>query len=113
MTKELYTMLCGNYGKERDKETYEMYKRMLAGYDEKLIRQAIENIITTDKFMPSTARIIEEIKKLPRIELTEEDKLTRWNKEEITPTWVGKELQPEEMNEIELQELEEEMSIFN
>ena len=112
MNKTLYKKLCMNYGKELDKETYEFMEEALRQYDDKLVEQAIKQIIMNDKFMPTLARIIEVIKEQPILEITEEDKLERWEKKGIHPSCLDKTITNERLTDEELAELEEEFKIF-
>ena len=94
MNKRLYLMLCSNYNKEPDKELYELWEENLKEYNEQQVENAIKQIIKTDKYMPTLARIIEMIDT------------------SYKPEWMNKEITKEEISEEELRELEEEFKIF-
>lgn len=112
MNKKLYKLLCDNYNKEINVELYDIWKNELIDYDEVLVEQAIKQIISTDKYMPNLARIIEIIKEQPELDITEENKIKRWNKKNIHPDWLDKVYNEEYLSKDELEELEIEWSIF-
>ena len=87
-------MLCTNYNKEPDKELFELWQSQLFDYSEEQIENAIKEIIKTDKYMPTLARIIE---------MVDTSKM---------PSWFNEKIEYEEVSPEELQELEKEMSIF-
>ena len=94
MNKRLYLMLCTNYNKEPDKELFELWQSQLFDYSEEQIENAIKEIIKTDKYMPTLARIIE---------MVDTSKM---------PSWFNEKIEYEEVSPEELEELEKEMSIF-
>ena len=112
MNKKIYKTLCDNFNKEINIELYEIWKDELKDYDEKLVEQAIKQIIMNDKYMPTLARIVEVIKALPPLEKTEAEKIERWEKQGIHPSWLDKTIAEEKLTDEELAELESEMIIF-
>ena len=88
MNKELFKMLSANYGKEPNVELHKLWNEELIDYDELYIEQAVKNILMNDKFFPTLSRIIEEIKKLPLITITEEEKLKRMEERGVRPSWL-------------------------
>lgn len=94
MNKRLFKMLCDNYNKEINTQLYDLWKEQLKDFSEEQIEYAIKEIIKSDKFMPTLARIIEMIDT------------------SVTPYWLGKEIEYKEVTDEELKELEKEMSIF-
>lgn len=112
MNRKTYKFLCDNFNREVNPELYEMWKEELLDYDDKLVEQAINQIIRNDKFMPTLSRIIEVIKEQPPLEITEEEKLARWEKKGIHPSCLDKVRSNEQLTDEELAELEEEWKIF-
>lgn len=113
MNKKLYKSLCDNFNKEINTDLYDMWKEELKDYDEKLVEQAIKQVIMNDKYMPTLARIIEVIKNLPPLEITEAEKINRWEKKGIHPSWLDKAIVDEKLTDEELAELEEEWKLFD
>ncbi|MBO7732058.1 MAG: hypothetical protein J6S67_05885 [Methanobrevibacter sp.] len=89
MNKELFKMLCANYGKEPNVDLHKLWNEELKDYDELYIEQAVKDILINDKFFPTLSRIIEEIKSLPLITITEEEKTKRMEERGIKPSWLG------------------------
>lgn len=99
MNKELFKQLCLNFNKESNKELHKLWDKELQDYDPIYVEQAVKNIIAKDRFFPTLARIVEEIKNLPCIEISEEEKIKRMKKLKIVPEWAGKEIVNEPIDE--------------
>lgn len=104
MNKDLFKMLCANYGKEPNKELHILWNEELQNYDPYYVEVAIKNIIAKDKFFPTLSRIVEELRNLPPMEIPEEEKIKRF-KSKVMPSWFNK--------EIEYQEGEEDIDFIN
>ena len=112
MNRKLYSMLCSNFNKQKDDEHYQMLKENFLDEDSLYLERAIKKIIQEDKYFPSVARIKEVLNEVYEEPLTQDEKLKRWEKEEITPSCMSKEPQDEEMSDEELKELEEEWRLL-
>lgn len=88
MNKELFKMLCANYGKEANIELHKLWNEELKDFDTYYVDIAIKNIIANDKFFPTLSRILEEIKKLPPMEIPEVEKIKRMKAIGIIPSWL-------------------------
>lgn len=96
MNKELFRMLCANYGKDANIELHKLWDEELKDYDEYYLEMAIKSIIATDKYFPTLSKIIEAITSLPANEIPKEIKLSRMK---IKPQWVNKKVINEEITE--------------
>ena len=112
MNKKIYKTLCDNFNREINVELYEIWKEELKDYDEILVEQAVKQIIMNDKYMPTLARIVEIIKNLPPLDIPEDKKIERWEKQGIHPECLGKGIATEILNQQEIDNLERELSIF-
>lgn len=112
MNKKLYITLCSNFNKPKDKEHFELLEEIFKDEDPLLLERAIIKIIQEDKFFPSVARIKEALNEVWITPLTEEEKLKRWNKEDIVPVSTTKEPKEELVSEEELKELQEEWDLL-
>ena len=110
MFKQLYGLLTDNYNKPKSKEQYEMFCEVFENEDEIYLEKVVKKIIKEDKFMPSIARIKEVVEEMYNEPLTEKDKLKRWEKEGIKPSYLTKD--PEEIN-ISDEEIEDLKDFFS
>ena len=88
MNKQLFKTLCMNYNREADKDLYELWEHNLRCYDEEEIKQAINIIISKDKYFPMLNRILEVVKDVVNKEpLDDRYKIEKLNK--IKPKWYN------------------------
>lgn len=111
MNKDLFKMLCANYGKELNVDLHKLWDAELKDYDEIYVEQAIRNILTSDKFFPTLSRIIDEIKNLPPIEITEDIKRKRMEERGIVPQWLRGEVVNQQIDK-ETEDLFEDFNNF-
>ncbi len=62
MNKKIFKMLCINFNKDANKETYSLWEEELKKYDPIYVDKALHTIIKNDKYFPTLARIIDVIK---------------------------------------------------
>lgn len=99
MNKKQFAKLCMNYDKEPNEELYSLWNEMLEDYDSYFVEVAIDNIIKNDKFFPTFSRVLEELKKLPPMEIPEEEKIKRMKDKGVIPEWLNKEIPESEIEE--------------
>lgn len=110
MNKSLYKQLCMNYGKEPDKDLYELWEYNLRCYDEEEIQKAINIIIAKDKYFPNLSRIFEVVKEVvskENCEVSDYEKIDKMKKLNIIPNWLGKEIVNEEIDKETQKEFED------
>src|SRR3712207_2422350 len=56
---KLYNYLCKAYRVEPDKTTMSIYYSKLNGIEEGVLKTVASNVVTTDNFFPSIARLLE------------------------------------------------------
>lgn len=113
MNKKLFKQLCMNYGKDADKELFELWEYNLRCYDENEMQKAISIIISQDKYFPTLNRVLEVVKDVVRKEEIIRDdenvikeKMKRLN---IHPDWLDEEITNKKIDE----ETEKEFDDFN
>lgn len=107
MNKKQFVKLCMNYDKEPNEELYTLWNEMLEKYDPYYVEVGIDNIIKNDKFFPTFSRVLEELKKLPPMEIPEEEKIKRMKDKGVIPEWLNKEIVNEPLTEEDKKEHEE------
>lgn len=112
MNRKLYSMLCSNFNKTKDDEHYQMLKEMFKDEDPLYMERTVKKIISEDKYFPSVARIKEVLNEVWETPLTEEEKMKRWGKEDITPSCLSKEPQSEEIDDEEFKALQEDWNLL-
>ena len=88
MNKNLFRMLCANYGKEANIELHKLWNDELKDFDTYYVEVAIKNIIANDRYFPTLSRIIEELKNLPPMEIPQEEKIKRMKEKGVIPSWL-------------------------
>ena len=103
MNKQLFKKLCLNYGKDPNKDLYELWSNELRPYDEEELEKAISIIVANDKFFPTLSRVLEVVKEVVKNEVIDfnseasvRKKMERLN---IHPDWLDKEIENEPMDE--------------
>ena len=107
MNKELFKKLCMNYGKDANKELYELWNDELKDYDPYYLQLAIDNIVKNDKFFPTISRVIEEMKVMPYEEIPDWEKKRRMKEKGVEPEWLDKVFEDEEVDEETEKEFED------
>mgnify|MGYP003293357869 CR=1 FL=1 len=69
--------------------------------------KTINNIIKTDTYFPTMARILEELKNLPFEEIPTEEKRRRMKEKGVEPSWLDKVFEDEEVDEMTLKEFDD------
>lgn len=92
MNKNLFRMLCANYGKEANIELHKLWNEELKDFDTYYVEVAIKNIIANDRYFPTLSRIIEELKNLPPMEIPQEEKIKRMKEKGVIPSWLYEQL---------------------
>lgn len=109
--KRLYKKLCLNYNKELDKELCESWYEELEKIDIKIIEMAFRNIRRNENYFPRLSRVLEEIKRIPMKEITDEEKIQKMNRLGINPEWLDKEIANQSIDK-ETEELFEDFKTF-
>lgn len=112
MNKKIYKMLCANYNKELDKEMYEFLEEELKEYDPLIVEIAIKELIRNERYMPNLAKILDAIQNITFIEISEEQKIARWEEKGIHPKWLDTKITYKETDEKELEQLKKDFEIF-
>lgn len=107
MNKELFKKICINFGKDANKELYDLWNEQLEDYAPYYLELAINNIIAKDKYFPTLSRVIEELKNLPSIEIPAEEKTRRMKEKGIEPKWLNKKIVNQPIDEETKKEYEE------
>lgn len=94
MNKKDFVKLCFNYNKEPNEDLYELWEHSLRCYDEEEIKEAINIIISQDKFFPTFSRVLEVVKKVVNNEeLNCEDNVRKnMSRLNIHPEWLDKDI---------------------
>lgn len=90
MNKKDFAKLCMNYDKEPNEELYELWNEELKDYDNYYVEMAIKNIIANDRYFPTLSKVIEELKNLPPMEISVEEKIKRMKEKGVIPSWLEK-----------------------
>ena len=107
MNKETFKKLCMNFGKDANKELYELWNEQLEDYDPYFVDIAISNIIRNDKYFPTISRVIDELRNIPFEEIPIEEKKRRMKAKGIEPEWLDKVFEDEEPDDDTIREFEE------
>ena len=99
MKIDLFRRICMNFNKEPNEELYLLWNDELEDYDPIYVEEAIKEILSTDRYFPTIARVVEVLKKIKPREFTEEEKTKRMEQRGIVPEWVGKEIKNELIDE--------------
>lgn len=92
MNKDLFKMLCANYGKDANVDLHKLWNEELKDFDPYYVEVAIKNIIANDRYFPTLSRIIEELRNLPAMEIPEEEKIKRMKEKGVIPSWLYEQL---------------------
>lgn len=111
MKIDLFRQLCMNFNREPSEDLYKIWNEELDDFDELHVEQAVKNIMLKDKFFPTLSRIIEEIKILPPIELSDEIKRKRMEERGIIPQWLRGEVVNQQIDK-ETEDLFEDFNNF-
>ncbi|MBR4672051.1 MAG: hypothetical protein IKO78_02475 [Bacilli bacterium] len=109
MKIDLFRKLCMNFNKEPNEELYLLWNEELEEYDQIYVEEAIKEILSTDRYFPTIARIMEVLKTIKPREFTEEEKTKRMEQRGVIPKWLYQDIKNEPIDK----ETEKEFEDFN
>ena len=107
MKIDLFRRICMNFNKEPNEELYLLWNDELEDYDPIYVEEAIKEILSTDRYFPTIARVVEVLKKIKPREFTKEEKTKRMEQRGIIPSWLYQDIQNEPIDEETLKTREE------
>ena len=88
---EILKTFFRNYNKrleEVDAGVINNWYEALKDYDVLYVKKGIAMAMVKEKYLPNLATIIEYIKEVPEIIISEEEKIRRWKEKGIIPKWL-------------------------